>query len=158
MDIQHTYQLTAIWEGNTGQGTKHIRSYERTHSILINGKENLKLTTDNKAVGNPNLHNPEDLLVAAVASCHLMSYLYVCALEGVVVEEYMDKVEGYMIEKTTGGGCFDKIILRPTVVVANSEMEKLAYSLHHKAHEICFIANSLNFPVICEPIIKSNFN
>lgn len=147
----HHYALTAVWTGNTGTGTAHVRTYERSHTIRIAGKPELFLTTDNGAVGDPSKLNPEDLLLTALSSCHLLSYLYVCALEGITITAYTDQASGTMIEKEGGGGSFSQVVLKPRCTVADARMVDRAIALHHKAHELCYIANSVNFPVTCEP-------
>ena len=150
MEKTHHYSLHAVWTGNTGQGTSTVRGYERSHTVSLQGKPELHLTTDNPAVGDKSKLNPEDLLVTAIASCHLMSYLYVCALEGVVVTAYEDQAVGIMLENEKGGGQFKEVTLRPVVKVRDASMIEIALALHHKAHEICYIANSVNFEVKCE--------
>lgn len=155
MTKEHHYKLTATWTDNTGTGTSNVRSYDRSHTVTIANKPELHLTTDNPAVGDKTKLNPEDLLVSAVSSCHLLSYLYVCALEGVVVIDYSDNATGTMIEQEAGDGQFQEITLNPMVTVADSSMIEKANDLHHKAHEICYIANSVNFEVRCVPFCKS---
>ena len=151
MNYEHNYQLTAVWNGNKGEGTKNIRAYDRSHTVTIAGKPELYLTTDNPAVGDKSKLNPEDLLVTAISSCHMLSYLYVCALEGIVVTSYTDNATGIMIEKESGGGSFKEVILNPKVTVEHDSMVEKAIDLHHQAHKICYIANSVNFEVKCNP-------
>lgn len=151
MAHEHHYSITNTWTGNTGTGTSGVRQYERSHTVSIAGKPDQHLTTDNPLVGDKSKLNPEDLLVTALSSCHLMSYLYLCALEGIIVTAYTDHAQGIMTEDASGGGRFTQVILRPVVTVADEAMVQRANELHHKAHEICYIANSVNFPVECEP-------
>jgi organic hydroperoxide reductase OsmC/OhrA len=154
MDHQHQYKLKAVWHGNTGSGTSSVKGYDRSHTVSIDGKPDLHLTTDNPHVGDRSKLNPEDLLVTAVASCHMLSYLYLCATEGIVVTSYEDNATGIMIEKESGGGSFKEVTLNPVFTVAEVSMKKRAIELHHKAHEICYIANSVNFEVKCDPVCK----
>ena len=151
---EHNYNLTAVWTGNKGDGTKNVRTYDRSHTISIKGKPELFLTTDNPAVGDKSKLNPEDLLVSAISSCHMLSYLYVCSLEGVVITSYIDNATGIMFEQAGGGGSFKEITLNPIFYVADESMVEKAIDLHHKAHEICYIANSVNFEVKCNPTCK----
>ena len=148
----HHYKLRAEWQGNRGSGTSNVMSYDRSHRVSIGGKPELNLTADNAVVGDKSKLNPEDLLVTAIASCHMLSYLYVCAMEGVIVTDYVDEASGTMIEKESGGGSFKQVILNPVFQVADSSMIEKAIELHHKAHEICYIANSVNFEVLCNPV------
>lgn len=154
MAHEHHYKLTSIWTGNKGDGTKNVRTYDRSHTVSIEGKPELFLTTDNPAVGEKSKLNPEDLLVAAISSCHMLSYLYVCSLEGIVITSYIDHAKGIMIEKESGGGSFKEITLNPIISVRDESMIEKALDLHHKAHEICYIANSVNFEVNCNPTCK----
>ena len=154
MPHEHNYQLTTEWTGNKGDGTKNIRTYDRSHTVTIQGKPNLFLTTDNPAVGDKSKLNPEDLLVTAISSCHMLSYLFVCSLEGIVITSYTDHANGIMIEEANGGGSFKEVRLNPICSVADASMVEKAIELHHKAHEICYIANSVNFEVTCTPTCK----
>jgi organic hydroperoxide reductase OsmC/OhrA len=152
MSHQHNYKLKTVWKGNSGTGTSNIKKYDRSHTVTVEGKPELNLTTDNPFVGDKSKLNPEDLLVAAIASCHMLSYLYVCAMEGVNITSYEDNATGIMIEKASGGGAFQEVTLNPTFTVSESSMIEKAISLHHQAHEICYIANSVNFEVKCNPV------
>ena len=154
MTKEHNYKLTTVWTGNTGSGTKNVRSYDRSHTVAIQGKPELFLTTDNPAVGDKSKLNPEDLLVTAISSCHMLSYLYVCAMEGIVITSYTDHATGVMIEQANGSGSFKEVTLNPIFCVGDENMIEKAIELHHKAHEICYIANSVNFDVKCNPICK----
>jgi organic hydroperoxide reductase OsmC/OhrA len=152
MTHEHHYKITTIWEGNKDDGTNNVRTYDRSHTIRNSGKPDLHLTTDNAFVGDKSKLNPEDLLVSAISSCHMLSYLYLCALENIIVTEYIDQATGIMIENTNGGGQFKEVILHPNIKVKHENMIIKAIELHHKAHEICYIANSVNFEVRCNPI------
>lgn len=149
--MEHHYKLRAVWQVNNNEGNKNIRAYDRSHTVSIAGKPELHLTTDNAAVGDKSKLNPEDLLVTALASCHMLSYLYVCSLEGIIITSYEDNASGIMIEHKEGGGNFKEVTLNPVFTVAEENMKQKAIELHHKAHEICYIANSVNFEVKCNP-------
>jgi organic hydroperoxide reductase OsmC/OhrA len=151
---EHFYKLATVWLGNKGEGTKNIKAYDRSHTVSIAGKPDLHLTTDNPAAGDKTKLNPEDLLVAAISSCHMLSYLYVCAMEGIIINAYTDNATGIMIENESGGGSFKVVTLNPVCEVADDNMVDIAVELHHRAHEICYIANSLNFEVRCYPVCK----
>ena len=154
MAHEHNYKITTEWTGNKGDGNKNVRTYDRSHTVSIQGKPELFLTTDNAAVGDKSKLNPEDLLVSAISSCHMLSYLYVCAMEGIVITSYTDQATGIMIENASGGGSFNVVTLNPVFYVADESMVEKAIELHHKAHEICYIANSVNFEVKCNPTCK----
>ncbi|MBK8055643.1 MAG: OsmC family protein [Saprospiraceae bacterium] len=154
MAHEHNYKITTEWTGNTGDGNKNVRTYDRSHTVSIQGKPELFLTTDNAVVGDKTKLNPEDLLVSAISSCHMLSYLYLCSMEGIVVIAYTDQATGIMIENASGGGSFKEVVLNPIFHLADSSKAERAIELHHKAHEICYIANSVNFEVKCNPICK----
>ena len=144
---EHHYSVIVQWTGNTGTGTSTYRTYERQHEISAEGKPVIGASSDPAFRGDRARWNPEELLVAALSSCHQLSYLHVCAVAGIVVVDYVDHAEGVMAETPDGGGHFVRVVLRPKVTVtAGSDVAK-AKELHHKAHALCFIANSVNFPV-----------
>jgi len=106
--------------------------------------------------GPGNQWSPEQLLTAALSQCHMLSYLHLCAVAGVVVTEYTDDAYGTMTEATDGGGRFTEVVLRPRVTVTSADMIEAAASLHREARTRCFIANSVNFPVRHEPVTTAD--
>jgi organic hydroperoxide reductase OsmC/OhrA len=146
----HHYQTNVTWTGNTGNGTKDYRAYERCHEINIDGKQCILGSSDPNFRGDRSKHNPEDLLVAAVSSCHMLWYLHLCTTAGVVVTAYEDNAEGVMLENRNGSGCFTVILLRPVITVMDKAMIDKAEELHKEANKMCFIANSCNFPILHE--------
>ncbi len=152
MNEEHTYNLTVKWTGNTGTGTSGYKSYERDHVIEIQGKPGILGSSDPAFRGDSSKHNPEELLVASLSSCHMLWYLHLCAAAGVIVLDYTDNAHGVMKETANGRGHFIAVILKPRVTVAENSMVEKANSLHKKANELCFIANSVNFPVSHEPV------
>jgi organic hydroperoxide reductase OsmC/OhrA len=152
MSKQHTYKATIKWMGNKGTGTNDYREYERSHSVFIDGKPEIPASSDAPFRGDVSKHNPEDFLMSALSSCHMLWYLHLCADAGVVVMGYTDNATGVMVEVATGGGHFTEVMLNPVVTVTNSSMIEKANALHDKAHEKCFIANSVNFKVAHNPV------
>jgi len=150
MSTQHHYNLTVQWTGNNGTGTSAYKAYERSHTILIENKMPIAASSDPVFRGDKQKHNPEDLFVASVSSCHMLWYLHLCAVAGVVVTDYVDTVSATMLEDSNGGR-FTEIILSPLVTLASVSMKEQAMALHKKANELCYIANSLNFPVQHQP-------
>lgn len=151
MANQHHYSLNIEWTGNTGQGTSAYRAYERSHIISATDKPNIAASSDPTFRGDKTKYNPEELLVASLSSCHMLSYLHVCAEAGVVVVDYTDQATGTMVQTPDGGGHFTEVTLHPVVTVAEASMIEKANSLHHRASQLCFIANSCNFPVHHQP-------
>lgn len=148
---EHTYKSTVEWTGNTGKGTENYNSYERSHSIAIANKPVILGSSDAAFRGDPSKHNPEDLLISSLSTCHMLWYLHFCAVNNIIVESYRDNAEGIMMERESGKGKFKFVALNPEVVVQSEDMIELALELHHKANEYCFIANSVNFPVEHNP-------
>ncbi|MBY6060793.1 OsmC family protein [Microbacterium esteraromaticum] len=151
----HRYALTATWTGNRGTGTSGYRDYARDVTISIDGKPELLASADRPFRGDRSRWNPEDLLLAALSECHLLSYLHACVTAGVVVTEYRDEASGLMREDGRGGGAFVEVTLRPHVRVADPSMIEAAQQAHHQANEWCFIANSVNFPVLHEAVVTT---
>ncbi|MBI5837209.1 MAG: OsmC family protein [Candidatus Eisenbacteria bacterium] len=143
----HKYEVGIAWEGNRGTGTSAYTAYDRSFRVAVAGKPDLAGTADPAFRGDPAVHNPEELLVAAVASCHMLFYLSLCARAGIAVLEYSDAAQGTMQERAAGGGQFTGITLRPRVTVAAGTDLETAEALHVRANELCFIANSCNFPI-----------
>jgi len=154
MSKEHIYETDLIWTGNLGNGTKTYKGYSRAHEISIEGKPVIVGSSDPHFNGDASRYNPEELLVAALSACHMLYYLHLCADAGVVVTDYKDTASGKMIETPDGGGHFTEVILKPRVVITKESDAEKAEELHHKAHELCFIANSVNFPVRAEPTIS----
>lgn len=147
----HTYSVDIEW--SAPEGTVDYRTYPRAHLLSSAAAQPITASADPHFLGDPALWNPEQLLVAAAANCHMLSYLALCALRGVVVVDYVDAATGTMVESSGGGGRFTSIALSPRVTVAAGSDVELARSLHHEAGEQCYIAASLNCPVSHTPEI-----
>ncbi len=154
MTKAHHYETRLTWTGNTGTGTSGYRDYSRDFEVSIPGKPDFYGSADPAFKGDPKRHNPEELLVMALSSCHMLWYLHLCADQGLVVLSYSDDASGVMAEASNGSGAFREVILRPTIELQKGNDAKLAIALHQEAHKMCFIANSVNFPVTCEPVVR----
>lgn len=150
---EHRYALRTTWTGDRGTGTSGYRDYDRAVTIEIDGKPALLASSDKPFRGDATRWNPEDLLLASLSECHLLSYLHACVKAGVVVTGYHDEATGVMVEDGRGGGAFREVVLHPRVVVAEESMVDAALAAHAQANEWCFIANSVNFPVRHEPAV-----
>lgn len=147
---QHNYKVDVTWTGNQGTGTKTYQGYGRGHEIRIAGKLMLEGSSDPAFRGDASKHNPEDMLVTALSTCHMLSYLHQAVLAGVVVTAYTDSAEGTM-ETDVHGGHFTEVVLHPIVTITADSDPAKAEAAHDPAHHGCFIANSVNFPVRVEP-------
>lgn len=153
MNKTHSFKVDVAWTGNSGRGTASYSSYERSHEISGDGKPVIFGSSDPAFRGDKSKYNPEELLVASLSACHLLSYLHLCAVARVIVTGYVDKADGVMVLTEDGGGHFTEVALKPAVTVTKDSDLALAKELHEKAHHLCFIANSVNFPVRVEPTI-----
>ncbi|WP_443939039.1 OsmC family protein [Pedobacter sp. MW01-1-1] len=146
--MKHLFKVAAKWsKENKNLYATISKKYTKTHEIHIQGKELLQISAAKLFKGDPNLLNPEDLLLSSLVSCHLMSYLYVCAQNGIELISYEDCAEGDLELNSFGGGKFTEVRLHPKVEVASPEMVTKALALHQEANQLCFISNSCNFPV-----------
>ncbi|MEO1250743.1 MAG: OsmC family protein [Pseudomonadota bacterium] len=145
----HQFAARITWTGNKGEGTAGYRAYARDHEIAIDGKPAIMGSSDPAFRGDPARHNPEDLLIASLSACHMLWFLHLAAEAGLVVETYTDDATGAMVMEKSGAGQFREVILRPRVEISAGDA-RLAPALHEKAHNLCFIARSVNFPVRCE--------
>src|SRR5215467_10489751 len=99
MPREHRYQIVTVWTGNLGTGTSAYRAYSRNHEMSSEGKQAAILgSADRHFRGEAPRYNPEELLVAALSACHMLSYLHLCADAGIVVTDYRDEAEGEMAE------------------------------------------------------------
>jgi organic hydroperoxide reductase OsmC/OhrA len=152
-DRKHIYHTKLIWTGR--DKAPSFRNHVRTYDISAGTKPTIPGSSDAAFRGDAARWNPEDLLVASLSACHHLWYLGLCAAAGIVVIAYEDAAEGTMAEEAVNGaGQFVKVILRPRVVLAPGSDKKKAEALHHTAHKNCFIARSVNFPVLHQPIVE----
>tara|TARA_R110002049_G_scaffold125972_6_gene281628 strand:- start:4603 stop:5079 length:477 start_codon:yes stop_codon:yes gene_type:complete len=155
---KHSYSAELKWTGNTGTGTSAYTEYDRTFVIETGDLKVQPIlgSADPAFRGDKKRYNPEEMLLHSVSSCHMLWYLHLCADNGVVVTSYSDAPTGEMTEdEKTGVGQFTKITLNPVIKVADETMVEKANKLHSKAHRMCFVANSLNFPVQLKPSITA---
>lgn len=154
MNLEHHYSVELEWTGNRGTGTSDYRAYGRDHVLTAEGKHDIAGSSDRTFHGDADRWNPEEMLLSALSQCHLLSYLHVAASRGVVVTMYTDTPVGTMTQTPDGGGHFTEVTLRPVVTVASADMVDAARNAHHEASLKCFIAASVNFPVLHEPEIR----
>ncbi|TFD64707.1 MULTISPECIES: OsmC family protein [unclassified Cryobacterium] len=156
MNGVHEYAVRVEWTGNRGTGTSHYKAYGRDHLISPAGRASAEKvpilgSSDSTFHGDNDRWNPEELLLAALSQCHLLSYLHVAVRNGITVTAYTDAPVGTM-EQVAGGGHFTAVTLRPRVTITDPEQVEFAQSLHAEAALACFIAASVNFPVGHEPV------
>jgi organic hydroperoxide reductase OsmC/OhrA len=151
MAREHHYSARLLWTGAAAGPTRSYQDYARAWRAEIAGKPPLEGSADPVFRGDAAKYNPEDLLVVALATCHMLSYLALCARAGIEVAAYEDQASGIMAIKD-GRMRFVEVTLAPKVVIATGDLER-AQALHAQAHADCFIANSVNFPVQNRPVV-----
>jgi organic hydroperoxide reductase OsmC/OhrA len=151
-DKKHRYDVRTIWSAGAAGAPTSYDNFSRTHRIEIAGKRAIEASSDPSFRGDPTLHNPEDLLVASLSSCHMLWYLVLCVARKIPILGYEDAAYGIMAEAPRPGR-FVEVVLRPKVTVAKGADTALAAKLHERAHAECFVANSVNFPVRHEAMI-----
>jgi organic hydroperoxide reductase OsmC/OhrA len=149
----HTYRTTISWAGET----RDYNTYSREYGVAIPGKPKFRASADAAFKGDARLYNPEDMLVVSLATCHMLSYLAVCARLGIIVTGYEDHAEGTVAIKDKRMR-FIEVVLHPRVMLASGADMDRAAAAHKQAHEECFISNSVNFPVRHEAITIRNEN
>ena len=145
--MNHLFKVALNWIKKEPQTDSSTRIYTKSHHISIEGKPDLEVSAAKAFKGDPNLYNPEDLLLSSLTSCHMMSYLYCCMQYKIEVISYQDHSEATLQVNPDGSGKIIKVDLFPEIIISNSSQIELALLLHKKANELCFIANSCNFPV-----------
>lgn len=154
MSRHHRFDITTRWTGNRGSGTLDYRAYTRDHLILAKDKASeISGSSDPAFRGDPSRYSPEELFISSLSACHMLWYLHLASVSGIVVLEYEDRAEGTMEEDVDGAGRFTSITLRPIILIAGtsrqgsgltdaSQVQK-AMELHNEVGQKCFIANSI---------------
>jgi organic hydroperoxide reductase OsmC/OhrA len=146
------HHVALNWE--KGDAPFTYDAYPRNHTISFkDGQQTLTASSSPAYKGDGGKADPEDLLVAALSSCHMLSFLAIAAKKKLTVHSYRDDAVGFLEnDSSTGSGgklWIARVILRPQVVI-DADAETLAH-IHHRAHEACFIANSVKTQVSVEP-------
>jgi len=152
MNIDHNFEVRLEWSGNLGEGTSDYRGYSRHNEITAVGKHSIDGSSARVFHGSADRWNPEELLISALSQCHMLSYLHVAVSRGIIVTAYHDEVSGTMKQTDNGGGHFTSVTLRPVVTIAAGSVDE-AMNAHAEANQKCFIASSVNFPVLHQPRI-----
>jgi organic hydroperoxide reductase OsmC/OhrA len=145
------HQVTISWHRKVSDFD--YKSFDRTHSWRFSGGQTLQGSSAPDYYGNPALVNPEEGLLAALSSCHMLTFLSIAALKGLVVESYEDEARGELGKNEHGKTMVSRISLRPKVVFSGAKIPdaESLQEMHRKAHRSCFIANSLLTPILIEP-------
>jgi organic hydroperoxide reductase OsmC/OhrA len=147
----HRYRMQNRWTGNLGTGTSAYTAYSRNFELIAGGKAApIAGSSDPLFRGDTARYNPEDLLVGALSSCHMLWVLHLCADAGITIVEYADEAEGEMVEHADGSGEFTRVRLRPRMKITDLARAAEAERMHERAHSVCALARSMNFPVELE--------
>jgi organic hydroperoxide reductase OsmC/OhrA len=153
---QHQYRILNQWSGNLGTGTSAYKAYSRNHELNGAGKsEPIRGSSDPLFRGDPTRYNPEELLLGALSACHMLWVLHLSADAGIAITEYTDEATGEMVEHADGSGEFTRVVLHPRVVITDAARIAEATAIHGRAHAVCCLARSVNFPVEHEPIVTA---
>ena len=150
----HEFRITSRWTGNLGSGTSAYAAYSRAHECMGEGKcAPIPGSSDPAFRGDPARYSPEELLVAAIANCHMLWVLHLCADAGIVVTEYADEARGEMVEHADGSGEMTRVVLRPRLRIADIGRAPEVAAIHDRAHAVCCLARSVRFPVEHEAVV-----
>lgn len=164
MGAIHSYTVNVTWTGAGPVGTSSYTSYSRDHEVVITGRPVVLGSADPAFRGDPTRYSPEQLFVASLSECHMLWFLHQAANDGLVVVGYADEAVGTMRVESAGAGQFTDVVLRPRVTVRVPGLEDdgddvddrpvtdaRLLAVHQRAHDHCFLARSVNFPVLLEP-------
>src|SRR5712671_5892339 len=142
------HHITLTWEKGAAPFT--YDAYPRNHTIAFkDGSDALVASASPVYLGDATKADPEDLLVAALSSCHMLSFLAIAAKKKLAVVSYQDDATGFL-ENDGGHLWMTRVNLRPHVVFENDPGAETLAQLHHLAHEACFIANSVKTNISIE--------
>ena len=149
-----SYRATADWRLTEGEDFAGGR-YSRGHSVVFGSGLEVPGTASPHVVGNkwsvPSAADPEEMLVGAINTCHMLSFLHVAREAGFVVTRYRDEAEGVMTRRDDGEMWVSKVTLRPEISYAGRQPTPTERDeMHHAAHQICFIANSVKTEIVVE--------
>lgn len=139
--LEKQFKVETKWSFENSENFEHY-SNSKTHQVNINGKDALTVSAAKVFKGDETKHNPEDLFLAALSSCHMMSYMYLCQKHKITLLHYTDTTKGILVVNNDGSGAFSKVQLNPVVTILESTKFDLALDLHKEANRLCFIANS----------------
>jgi organic hydroperoxide reductase OsmC/OhrA len=150
----HGYEISTEWTGDRGTGTSGYREYGRDHVVRSAGKPDIAGSADTTFRGDADRWNPEELLLAALSQCHMLSYLHVAVMNGFTVVAYEDRATCDLDVHRDGSGEITAAVLRPIVTIREPEHAEAAQHAHETASGLCFIARSVSFPVLHEPEVR----
>ncbi len=152
------YEAQVVWE--RGDQAFVDQRYSRRHWLRFDGGLEVPGSSSPHVVplpwSDPAAVDPEEAFIASISSCHMLWFLSLAAREGYCVDRYEDRASGTMAQNIEGKFAFSEVTLRPQVHFSGHlrPTDEAVHTLHHRAHEECFIANSVRCEVRCEPVIE----
>ena len=143
------HRVTVTWERTTEEFT--YETYSRSHTWEFEGGVSVPAAAAPAYRGDPERVDPEEAFVAALSSCHMLTFLAIAAKKRLVVDAYRDSAVGYLEENAEGKLAMTRVVLRPEVTFRGPPSDEAIERLHHQAHEHCFIASSVKTDVRVEP-------
>lgn len=144
------YKTRINWKRDTAPFS--TQSYNRTHDIYFGGGAAIGASSAPEFLGDPALPNPEELLVSAVSSCFMLTFLYWAAMRNITIDEYNADAVGTLAKNAEGKMAITEITIKPTITFHDNTLQTPAalQELFKKAHENCFISNSIKSKIIIE--------
>jgi organic hydroperoxide reductase OsmC/OhrA len=154
-----TYRATADWSLKDGEDFANGR-YSRGHSVVFDSGFEAPGTASPHVVGNkwsvPSAVDPEQMLVGAIVTCHMLSFLHIAREAGFLVARYRDQAVGVMTKRDDGEMWVSKVTLYPEITyVGRQPTPAERDAAHHKAHHVCFIANSVKTEIVVEEVVAA---
>jgi organic hydroperoxide reductase OsmC/OhrA len=149
-----THTAVVEWHGNGSRFTDN--RYSRAHQWRFDGGAVVPASSSPHVVrvplSDPAGVDPEEAYIASLSSCHMLWFLSIAAEAGVAVESYRDEATGTMAKNEAGKEWLERVVLRPHVVIrGDASIDEAAIdALHHRAHEACYLANSVKTEVVVE--------
>ena len=152
--LEREFKVHTKWSSLTENDMYKSGINPKTHSTHIKNKDILTISAAKEFKGDKTKHNPEDLFLSALSSCHMMSYMYLCDKNNITLLNYTDETSGVLVVNSDGSGEFISIVLHPIVTILEKNKIDLAIRLHKEANRLCFIANSCSVPIDLKPQIQ----
>jgi len=152
--LEKEFRVHTKWSAENKKEVSDVFLNSKTHKVYIENKSPLIVSAAKAFKGDASKYNPEDLLLSAVSSCHMMSYMYLCEKHSITLVNYSDQTQGNLVVKADGSGAFSEININPIVTILEEDKLELAFNLHAEASRLCFIANSCNVPMHYTPNIQ----
>jgi organic hydroperoxide reductase OsmC/OhrA len=146
----HRFELTVQWDSVAGEASSARDRVRRRHTVSHPGKADIEGSSAPAFFGEAERWNPEELLLAALSQCHMLTFFYLASQEGLTITDYVDTPEAVLDTNTDGSGNISEVTLKPRLSIQAGFTGSLE-ALHQRASELCFIARSVNFPVRHDP-------